>query len=157
MSGNRSFGFRGREVSAGEGFQEQIRIAAGVIGIAAIVIGFFFAGKLFFAIKGGLEHPDEIRAREESAIMAMFDALMLTGVAMTMVGTSAPASGGEHLISHSLDMLSSIDGRPHDYHGRQVGIGAILTAELYSRVLAVESPLMVDVPASTNRSQAKES
>jgi glycerol dehydrogenase-like iron-containing ADH family enzyme len=48
-------------------------------------------------------------------------------------------------------MLSSIDGRPHDYHGRQVGIGAILTSELYRRVLAVESPQMVDPPASTNR------
>jgi glycerol-1-phosphate dehydrogenase [NAD(P)+] len=54
-----------------------------------------------------LDHPDRIRERDESAIMAMLDALMLTGVAMTMVGTSAPASGSEHLVSHSLDMLSS--------------------------------------------------
>ena len=47
---------------------------------------------------------------------------------MTMAETSAPASGGEHLISHSLDMMSSIDGQPHDLHGRQVGIGTILAA-----------------------------
>jgi len=98
-----------------------------------------------------LDHPDKIRARDEPAIMAMLDALMLTGVAMTMVGTSAPASGSEHLISHSLDMLTSIDGRPHDYHGRQVGVGAILTSELYRRVLAVESPQMFDPPASIDR------
>jgi glycerol-1-phosphate dehydrogenase [NAD(P)+] len=98
-----------------------------------------------------LDHPDRIRERDESAIMAMLDALMLTGVAMTMVGTSAPASGSEHLVSHSLDMLSSIDGRPHDFHGRQVGVAAILTAELYRRVLAVESPRMVDPPAGIDR------
>lgn len=98
-----------------------------------------------------LDHPDEIRARDESAIAAMFDALMLTGVAMTMVGTSAPASGGEHLISHSLDMLSSVDGRPHDFHGRQVGVGTILTSELYRRVLAVESPDPMAPPPSIDR------
>jgi glycerol-1-phosphate dehydrogenase [NAD(P)+] len=71
---------------------------------------------------------------------AMFDALLLTGVAMTLAETSAPASGGEHLISHTLDMMSSLDGRAHDLHGRQVGVGTILAAELYERVLAVESP-----------------
>jgi glycerol-1-phosphate dehydrogenase [NAD(P)+] len=95
-----------------------------------------------------LEHPQRIRAREEGALAAMFDALMLTGVAMTMVGTSAPASGGEHLISHSLDMLSAIDGRPHDFHGRQVGVGTILCAELYRRVLAIESPQLGEAPAA---------
>ncbi|HLT40620.1 MAG TPA: iron-containing alcohol dehydrogenase, partial [Enhygromyxa sp.] len=98
-----------------------------------------------------LDHGDRIRARDEAALEAMFDALMLTGVAMTMAGTSTPASGGEHLISHSLDMLSAIDGRPHDLHGRQVGVGTILCAELYRRVLAVESPEFVAPPASVDR------
>ena len=60
MSGNRHFAFRGREISAGEGFQEQIRIVAGAIGIVAIILGFFFAGKLFFAVKDGLEHPGDV-------------------------------------------------------------------------------------------------
>lgn len=98
-----------------------------------------------------LEHGDKIAARDEGAIAAMYDALMLTGVAMTMAGTSAPASGGEHLISHSLDMLSAIDGRPHDLHGRQVGVGTILCAELYRRVLAVESPAFAEPPTSVDR------
>jgi glycerol-1-phosphate dehydrogenase [NAD(P)+] len=98
------------------------------------------------------DDPEGIRDREEGAIAAMFDALMLTGVAMTMVGTSAPASGGEHLISHSLDMLSAVDGRPHDFHGRQVGIGTILTAELYRRAMEVESPELHELPAEVDRS-----
>ncbi|MFO7564390.1 MAG: iron-containing alcohol dehydrogenase [Enhygromyxa sp.] len=98
-----------------------------------------------------LEHGERIRARDEAALAAMFDALLLTGVATTMAGSSTPASGGEHLISHSLDMLSAIDGRPHDLHGRQVGVGTILCAELYCRVLAVESPELVDPPASVDR------
>jgi glycerol-1-phosphate dehydrogenase [NAD(P)+] len=91
-----------------------------------------------------LEHPDELKARSPRAMDALFRALLLTGVAMTMAGTSAPASGGEHMISHALDMLSLRDGVEHDLHGRQVGVGTVLASELYRRVLAVESPELVE-------------
>jgi glycerol-1-phosphate dehydrogenase [NAD(P)+] len=59
---------------------------------------------------------------------------------MNMVGTSSPSSGAEHLVSHTLDMLSLRDNTPHDLHGRQVGIGAVLASAVYERVLALESP-----------------
>jgi glycerol-1-phosphate dehydrogenase [NAD(P)+] len=87
-----------------------------------------------------LEHPADLAARRPEAIRTLLDALLLTGSAMTMVGTSAPASGGEHYISHTLDMMTAIDGHPHDLHGRQVGLGTVLGAALYRRVLAAESP-----------------
>jgi glycerol-1-phosphate dehydrogenase [NAD(P)+] len=95
-----------------------------------------------------LEHPDELKARSPRAIDALFRALLLTGVAMTMAETSAPASGGEHMISHALDMLSLRDGVEHDLHGRQVGVGTVLASELYRRVLAVESPKLAAPQAS---------
>jgi glycerol-1-phosphate dehydrogenase [NAD(P)+] len=65
---------------------------------------------------------------------------------MTITGTSSPASGGEHLISHSLDMLAGRDGGSHDLHGRQVGVASILMAALYEEVLAVERPVFRAVP-----------
>ncbi|NBB94564.1 MAG: iron-containing alcohol dehydrogenase [Planctomycetes bacterium] len=86
------------------------------------------------------QNPAALPARDPAALAALFDALQLTGVAMTLAGTSAPASGGEHLISHSLDMLASIGRGEHDYHGRQVGVGTAIAAEVYARVLSVESP-----------------
>jgi glycerol-1-phosphate dehydrogenase [NAD(P)+] len=91
-----------------------------------------------------LNYPGGLRLRSVEAIGALFRALLLTGVSMTMAETSAPASGGEHLISHTLDMMASIDGTAHDLHGRQVGVGTILTAELYRRVLSTESPGFVE-------------
>ncbi|MFW6061941.1 MAG: iron-containing alcohol dehydrogenase, partial [Planctomycetota bacterium] len=87
-----------------------------------------------------LDNPRQLRDRRLDALTALFDALLLTGAAMTMAETSSPASGGEHLVSHSLDMISSIDGRPHDLHGRQVGVGTVLASEIYRRVLAVDEP-----------------
>ncbi len=90
-----------------------------------------------------LNHPDSLAAGTPLAMAALFYGLLLTGVAMTMADTSFPSSGGEHLISHSLDMMSSVDGEPHDLHGRQVGLGTILGAALYHRVLAIDSPEFV--------------
>ncbi|MFA6135086.1 MAG: iron-containing alcohol dehydrogenase [Phycisphaerae bacterium] len=86
------------------------------------------------------DRPGDLLWRRGEAMEALFHALLLTGVAMTMAGSSAPASGGEHMISHSLDMLAGVDGRGHDLHGRQVGVGTVLCAELYRRVLEIESP-----------------
>jgi glycerol-1-phosphate dehydrogenase [NAD(P)+] len=71
---------------------------------------------------------------------ALFHGLLLTGIAMTMAETSAPASGGEHLVSHTLDMMSSLDGVPHDLHGRQVGLGTVLASGIYRRIISLESP-----------------
>jgi len=87
-----------------------------------------------------MDRPEGVRDREPGALEALFHGLLLTGVAMTMAETSSPASGGEHLVSHTLDMMSSLDGHPHDLHGRQVGVGTILASAVYSRVIELESP-----------------
>ena len=79
-------------------------------------------------------------AKDPEALASLFDGLMLTGVAMTIAGTSSPASGGEHLISHTLDMIAPAKGVEHDLHGRQVGVGTVLCAELYRRIVDMENP-----------------
>ncbi|HOE00058.1 MAG TPA: iron-containing alcohol dehydrogenase family protein [Kiritimatiellia bacterium] len=53
-------------------------------------------------------------------------ALMLNGIAMAVCGSSRPASGSEHLISHALDSLSE---RPR-MHGLQVGVATYLISLL---------------------------
>lgn len=93
-----------------------------------------------------LKHPESILARSPYGIQAVFDALNYSGLAMTMIGSSAPASGGEHLFSHTLDMMSLVDGAPHDLHGRQVGIGTLFASALYDRLLKVDRPKFREMP-----------
>jgi len=93
-----------------------------------------------------LDRPADIRNRRPAAIEALFNALLYSGIAMTVIGTSAPASGGEHLFSHTLDMMSSIDGVSHDLHGRQVGLGTIFASALYERILKIETPICHPYP-----------
>jgi glycerol-1-phosphate dehydrogenase [NAD(P)+] len=53
-------------------------------------------------------------------------ALLLNGISMSICGSSRPASGSEHLISHALDSLSK---RPR-LHGLQVGVATYLVSLL---------------------------
>ena len=87
-----------------------------------------------------LEDPASLSRREPQAVRALFDALVFSGCAMTLQGSSLPASGGEHLLSHTLDMLAHVDGVEHDLHGRQVGVGTVLAAAIYQEVLALDRP-----------------
>ncbi len=93
-----------------------------------------------------LIRPEDIRDGKREAVKGLFEALFWTGLAMTLVGTSAPASGGEHLLSHTLDMWAGVRSGTHDLHGRQVGIGTLFSAALYERVLAIDSPTLRDLP-----------
>lgn len=91
-----------------------------------------------------LDCSEDLKEGKPGAMEALFHALLLTGVSMNMAETSSPASGAEHLISHSLDMLDAIDGKKGDLHGRQVGLGTVLMAALYQMVLKTESPCFME-------------
>jgi len=96
-------------------------------------------------------HPEDVRDRKLPAIQALYEALIYSGVAMTVVGTSAPASGGEHMLSHTLDMMASVDGVPHDLHGRQVGLGTVFAAALYERLFEIDHPKPAVIPRGIDR------
>lgn len=79
-----------------------------------------------------------IERRDPEVIAALSEALVFSGVSMLLAGSSSPASGGEHLVSHVLDMRAYAEDRLPDLHGAQVGVGTLATARLYERMLAVE-------------------
>lgn len=64
--------------------------------------------------------------RDLEGLRLLATALMLNGIAMAVSGSSRPASGAEHLISHALDAISE---RPR-LHGLQVGMASYLVSNL---------------------------
>ena len=64
--------------------------------------------------------------RDLEGTLALATALLLNGVAMSIAGSSRPASGSEHLISHALDQISA---RPR-LHGLQVGVATYVVSLL---------------------------
>ncbi len=61
---------------------------------------------------------------------SLVNSLLYSGIAMEIAGTSRPASGSEHLISHALDQISE---HPQ-LHGVQVGVASYLCSLLQNNV-----------------------
>ncbi|GAB3019693.1 NAD(P)-dependent glycerol-1-phosphate dehydrogenase [Natronobiforma cellulositropha] len=72
-------------------------------------------------------NADLVRPGLEESAWIVTKALVSSGVAMSIAGSSRPASGAEHLFSHQLDRLAPGAA----LHGHQVGVGAIMTAYLH--------------------------
>lgn len=83
-----------------------------------------------------LESAPAIGRLEPEAIALLSEVLLLSGCTMALAGSSAPASGGEHLLSHYWDMVEHAHNRPiRALHGTQVGIATALIARLYDRIV----------------------
>ncbi|MFT3699348.1 MAG: iron-containing alcohol dehydrogenase [Kofleriaceae bacterium] len=68
------------------------------------------------------------------AIRALARVLVLSGFGMTLCGGSYPASQGEHLISHYLEMMRPVSVL-EAFHGEQVGVATLAMARLQSGIL----------------------
>lgn len=100
------------------------------------------------------EAPFALLADDEPALLARADALVrgdmtalghlartlvLSGFGMTLCGGSYPASQGEHLLSHYVDMMRPPDV-PETLHGEQIGVCTLAMAGLQDALLAHEAP-----------------
>jgi len=83
---------------------------------------------------GYVESAADIGSRDFNVLRTLIEALLYSGVSMVLAGSTAPTSGGEHLISHTLDMRASIKGVSPDFHGAQVGVATLITSQLYERI-----------------------
>jgi glycerol-1-phosphate dehydrogenase [NAD(P)+] len=79
-----------------------------------------------------------LAGRDPEAVALLAKLLIVSGITMTIAGSSSPASGGEHLLSHYWDMIRSRDGRPLNLHGAQVGVASLAVDALYARILGAD-------------------
>lgn len=89
------------------------------------------AGVIEAAVETCAANAQALAQREPQAIQAVTEALILSGLAMGMVGVSRPASGAEHQMAHYWEMDALRRGEEHPLHGNAVGVGTVLTASLY--------------------------
>jgi glycerol-1-phosphate dehydrogenase [NAD(P)+] len=85
---------------------------------------------------------DGIKNREDEAIKNLMESLLLTGIAMSYIGNSRPASGAEHHMSHYFELMFLFEGRKALFHGTKVGISTVLITKM--RELIKEEKLDFD-------------
>ncbi len=74
-----------------------------------------------------LDHPKQVGKFDRDSVRELVEALISTGVAAGIAGSSRPCSGSEHLFSHYLDLVAPDSG----LHGEKCGIGTIMMAKLH--------------------------
>ena len=86
--------------------------------------------KALKTVKGCLR---DIGEGDEEACEKLMYALILSGLAMQMVGNSRPASGAEHHLSHLWEM-EVVCGHLDALHGEKVSVGMMLVLKKYKEI-----------------------
>ena len=107
--------------------------------IAHLITGEYYCEEVAQLIRGAVkkcvDNAEGLLRREEAAIEAVFEGLVIGGVAMAYAGVSRPASGVEHYFSHVWDMRGLEFGTPVDLHGIQCAMATMKAVELYEKVM----------------------
>jgi len=111
--------------------------------IAHLITGEYYCEQVAELIRKALarcrDNAEALLRREDAAVEAVFEGLVIGGIAMAYAGVSRPASGVEHYFSHIWDMRGLEFSTPVDLHGIQCAIGTLLAVKLYDR-LRVRKP-----------------
>jgi glycerol-1-phosphate dehydrogenase [NAD(P)+] len=83
------------------------------------------------AYRSVVQSAPAIAGRDPEAIRVLFEALTYTGESIRRFGSSEPASGSEHFISHFIEMHHLVDGKPALLHGAKVALSTIVSAGWY--------------------------
>ena len=89
--------------------------------------GEYAANLALLSAKHIVRHRHTIASDPIAGARVVLEALISSSVAMSIAGSTRPASGSEHLFSHALDMILE---KPA-LHGEQTGVGTIMMARLH--------------------------
>ena len=81
-----------------------------------------------------VDNLEGLKSNDLNAYENLMYGLLLSGLAMQMIGNSRPASGAEHHCSHLWEM-EVINEHIDFYHGEKVGVGLCLVSEVYKKAL----------------------
>ncbi len=110
--------------------------------IAHLITGEYYCERVADLVRSALrrcvENAEGLLARDERAVAAVFEGLVIGGIAMAYAGASRPASGVEHYFSHVWDMRGLEFGTSVDTHGIQCAVGTLAAAKLYAQVKQIK-------------------
>jgi glycerol-1-phosphate dehydrogenase [NAD(P)+] len=74
-----------------------------------------------------MENSELIRPDLEESVWIALRPIIISGISMSVAGSSRPTSGSEHMFSHAIDIM--YPGRA--MHGEQCGVGSIMMMYLH--------------------------
>lgn len=82
---------------------------------------------------------DRVTVNDEETAGEIFKSLLMTGIGMSFMQNSRPASGSEHIIAHLMECIELRDGIIPNYHGEDVGVFTLQMLKYYNTLAKRES------------------
>ena len=86
-----------------------------------------------------LDLADRVTAEDEETAGQIFASLLLTGIGMSFMQNSRPASGAEHVVAHLIECKELPMGIVPNLHGEDVGVCTLEMLALYEKLAALET------------------
>lgn len=103
--------------------------------ISHLITGEYFCKEVEALVQKSIQKVRDaavkIGSRDKDAIAGLMEGLVLSGIAMSYIGNSRPASGSEHHLSHFWEMMFLQHGEHGAWHGTKVGVGTVIALKLY--------------------------
>ena len=81
--------------------------------------------------------------RDEESIKVLMEALVIVGILMSFAGSSRPASGSEHHLSHFFEIVGIVSGEEYLPHGIDVAFSTVITANVRQKILNSSMPAAI--------------
>ncbi len=94
---------------------------------------------------------DRVTVNDEETAGEIFKSLLMTGIGMSFMQNSRPASGAEHIIAHLIECVELRDGTIPNFHGEDVGVCTLKMLEYYNKL--AELPTVHTVKESVRWSE----
>ena len=119
--------------------------------LSAAVTGEYFCQYIydttFKMIENTLETAKGLLERDEDSIKILTEALMVVGIMMSFAGTSRPASGSEHHLSHFFEIIGIVNSEPYFSHGIDVAYSTVITAKIRKKIVESDFPEKIYRPS----------
>ena len=94
-----------------------------------------------------------ILERNEESIKTLMEALVIIGILMSFAGSSRPASGSEHHLSHFFEITGIIDNTEYFPHGIDVAYSTLITTKIREELLSKKFPTSIYRSSETELEQ----
>lgn len=112
--------------------------------LSSTVNGEYFCGYIYDMtydmVHKTLDLANGIAHGDEESIGTLMEALIIVGILMSFAGSSRPASGSEHHLSHFFEITGILNNADYFPHGIDVAYSTVITARIRENILKQKFP-----------------
>lgn len=126
------------------GFGDMVAKYVGLVDwqISALLTGEYYCERTAALTREAVDElmgmADKVTVKDEYTAGKIFEALLKTGIGMSFVQNSRPASGSEHIVAHLIECVELRDDIIPNLHGDDIGVCTLEMLKYYNRLAEMQ-------------------